>query len=293
VRIEAASVAGSDDKESEDWLSATAELIVVLDGQTARTDTGCSHGVAWYTAHLGAALVTAATDPGTPLADALAAAIEATGRLHPDCDLTSPATPGAAVAVVRLGPHIDYLVLGDVTIALDTGKRVQVIVDDRVEHTAVPERRYVDRFPIGSPEKAEGLIRMKHAELAARNTTGGFWVAAADPNAARHAITGSIDAAQVKRFAVLTDGAARIVKPFRALRWPGLLTLLDSAGPTALIQRVRALEAADPLGKKWPRNKQSDDASVVYVALTERHTARRFIRTKSGKRQARWRRRRR
>ena len=291
MRVEAASVAGSDDKKSEDWVSATAELIVVLDGQTARTDTGCSHGVAWYTAHLGAALVAAATDPGTPLDKALAAAIEATAKLHPDCDLTSPATPGAAVAVVRLGPRIDYLVLGDVTIALDTGRRVQVIVDDRVERTAVPERRYVDRFPIGSPEKAEGLIRMKHAELAARNTAGGFWVAAADPTAARHAITGSVDANKVKRLAVLTDGATRIVTPFRALRWPSLLALLDSAGPAALVQRVRALEAADPLGKKWPRNKQSDDASVVYVALTERPTAERPIRSRR-KRCARWRRRR-
>ena len=264
----------------------------MLDGQTARTDTGCSHGVAWYTAHLGAAIVAAATDPATPLDDALAAAIEATAKLHPNCDLTSPATPGAAVAIVRLGPRIDYLVLGDVTIALDTGRRVQVIVDDRVERTAVPERRYVDRFPIGSPEKAEGLIRMKHAELAARNTLGGFWVAAADPTSARHAITGSVDANQVKRLAVLTDGAARIVTHFRSLRWPGLLDLLDSAGPAAVVRRVRALEAADPLGKKWPRNKRSDDASVVYVTLTERPTAGRSLYRKRGKHRARWRRRR-
>lgn len=292
MRIEAASVAGADNKESEDWISATAELVVVLDGQTARTDTGCVHGVAWYSAHLGSAIVAAAADPNTPLGDALAAAIAATAELHPDCDLTSPATPGAAVAIVRLGPRIDYLVLGDVTLVLDTGRRVRVIVDDRVERTAVAERRSVDRFPIGSPEKAEGLIRMKHAELAARNTVGGFWVATADPAAAGHAIIGSIDAAQVRRLAVLTDGAARIVTPFRRLRWPGLLQLLDSAGPAALIQRVRALEATDPLGTRWPRNKRSDDASVVYVVLAERPTARRSIPTKRGKRQARWRRRR-
>ncbi|WP_267902574.1 hypothetical protein [Streptomyces triticirhizae] len=37
--------------------------------------------------------------------------------------------------------------------------------------------------------------------------------------------------------------------------------------PASLIREVRALEEADPRGERWPRNKRSDDASVVYRVL--------------------------
>ncbi|WP_256440388.1 hypothetical protein [Micromonospora sp. U56] len=37
-------------------------------------------------------------------------------------------------------------------------------------------------------------------------------------------------------------------------------------GPTELIRRVRAIEAADPSCMKWARNKRSDDATAVYAA---------------------------
>ncbi|MBM0256179.1 hypothetical protein [Micromonospora sp. 4G55] len=45
----------------------------------------------------------------------------------------------------------------------------------------------------------------------------------------------------------------------------GLLDVLDEHSPTELIRRVRAIEAADANGTKWPRNKGSDDADSVYA----------------------------
>jgi hypothetical protein len=36
-------------------------------------------------------------------------------------------------------------------------------------------------------------------------------------------------------------------------------------GPQALIDAVRAAEAADPAGAAYPRGKARDDAAVVYV----------------------------
>lgn len=65
---------------------------------------------------------------------------------------------------------------------------------------------------------------------------------------------------------MVTDGAARAVS-FGLMDLAGLLDALDSSGPAALIERVRAAERSDPLGVRWPRNKRSDDASVVHVRL--------------------------
>lgn len=267
MRIASASVPGSPARANEDWVSATSRVIVVLDGATARTETGCTHGVAWYAASLGAAVVGRSGDHQVPLRATLAGAIRDVAALHPECDLSHPGTPSAAAAVVRFAEdQVEYLVLGDVCVILDLGDEVRAITDDRVSRTARRERAEADRHPIGSPQKQQALIRMKRVELALRNRPDGYWVAETKPEAADHALTGTFPLTSLRRLAVVTDGAARAVS-FGLMDFAGLLDTLDSFGPAALIDRVRAAERSDPLGVRWPRNKRSDDASVVHVRL--------------------------
>ncbi|MEU9505584.1 hypothetical protein AB0D32_04800 [Micromonospora sp. NPDC048170] len=252
--------------ENEDWFSASSRLVVVLDGATARTDTGCVHGVSWYAAHLGAAISAYAEDVARALPDALSLAIKAVAGEHPSCDLQSAGTPSSAVAILRAnGEVVEYLALGDISLVFDCGDRLEVITDDRVEGTAGVERAEADKYPIGSQQKNDAMVRMKHAELAARNMPGGFWVAAADPTVAREALTGAFPLRGLRRCAVLTDGAARLVRMFDLLTWSSLLDLLAESGPAEVVSRVRAIEAKDPEGHRWPRNKRSDDATVVYM----------------------------
>jgi hypothetical protein len=47
-----------------------------------------------------------------------------------------------------------------------------------------------------------------------------------------------------------------------------LLALLDENGPDELLRQVRAAEAADPEGRRWPRTKRGDDATAVYLVLS-------------------------
>lgn len=167
---------------NEDWVSTAPGLIVVLDGATVRTETGCSHGVTWYTTHLGSALSSLASNRPMPLPSALRTAIQHVANQHSECDLAHPGTPSAAVAVLRIDEDsLEYMVLGDIVIVLDTTNGLQVVTDDRVNTTARHERQGADQYPIGSPEKQAALLQMKQAEFAARNQPGGYWVAAADP----------------------------------------------------------------------------------------------------------------
>ena len=260
MHFRAATAPGTPSEPNEDWLSASPDLFVVLDGATVRTGTGCRHGVVWYVRNLGARLVAEAVDESRPLPEVLAEAIRGVAARHPECDLDHPGTPSAAVGIVRVeGDGIGYAVLGDVSLVVDTGDGITVVCDDRVSRTAPDERKAVDGHPIGSPGKAEALVRMKHAELAARNRPGGYWIAAADAGAARHAVVGR--APLVRRFALLSDGAARAVDLFRVLDWEDALDL----SPEDLVATVRAVEAGDPLGEEFRRNKASDDATVVHV----------------------------
>ncbi|HLQ57083.1 MAG TPA: hypothetical protein VK162_22780 [Streptosporangiaceae bacterium] len=108
-------------------------------------------------------------------------------------------------------------------------------------------------------------MRMKQAELTIRNVAGGYWLAAADPAIVTHAITGDVPRQHVQRAALLSDGAARAVDPFKLCDWQGLLAVLAAAGPSELIRQVRAAETTDPAGIRWPRNKIHDDATAILI----------------------------
>ena len=268
MRATFATEPGNIDRPNEDWALVSPGIAVVLDGATARTDTGCVHGVAWFAQQLGAAVIANAAVPASNLAGCLATAIDRVARLHPQCDLTHPGTPSAAVGIVRTaGDELEYLVLSDITICLATlnGGR-HIITDGRVSATARRARTEAQNLPIGSPEQADALLRMKQAELAARNRPGGYWVAANDPAAAEHAVTGSAPLRTVEDVAVLTDGAARIVNPFGLIGWDEFVQVLRESGPDDLIRQVRAAENDDPDGVKWPRNKRSDDATILHLS---------------------------
>ncbi len=262
MEVTASSEPGSD-QPNEDHIAVGQDMVVVLDGATARTETGCVHGIAWYVQHLADAIV---THPDLPPADALALAIVQTANQHRACDLNHPGTPSAAVAIIQARQGtLRYLVLGDVTFAADTSSGLQVITDNRVRETAMAERAAADALPNGSLKKTEALIRMKRAELAARNVPGGFWIATTDPRVVKHAIIGEIPLAEVRRIALLTDGAARAVDPLGICDWPGLMAMLASGGPEELIRQVRAAESKDPDAIRWPRNKIHDDATAAVV----------------------------
>lgn len=226
---------------NEDAIVAGLNFVAVLDGATAApgVDSGCRHDVAWYSRQLAGQLALRLHGSAAALPELLAESIAAVMAEHADtCDLSNPNSPSATVAMLRQhGSMVDYLVLADSPILLDDGN-LRVVVDDRL-----------DRLPDYS---VAGVAR-------SRNAAGGFWVASTDPLAARHALTGTVES--VRRAAVLSDGAARLVERFEQLSWSELLDALASDGPAAVIARTRRAEAAAP----ERRGKRFDDATAALV----------------------------
>jgi hypothetical protein len=262
----ASEAGGNDPAANEDHAAVSGHTVVVADGLTARVDTGCIHGVSWYARQLVNAVIGHAELEPQP---ALRAAIQDVAYRHREtCDLDHPGTPAAMIAIAMLTPsHLRYLVLGDVTLLLGTDGGPEVVTDRRVRHTALATRADADSHPIGSPEKNAALVRMKRAEIAVRNTPAGYWTATTDPSVVERCIAGSVERRKLRRFAVLTDGATRLVDLFHEFDWSALLDLLASSGPRELLRRTRDLENADRLGLKWPRNKLADDATAVYLEM--------------------------
>ncbi|GHJ92658.1 hypothetical protein SNE510_21770 [Streptomyces sp. NE5-10] len=256
---------------NEDFVLSSHTAVVVLDGagMAPGIATGCGHGVAWYVEQLGARLHAAAVRGEAPLADCLAEAIGSTADAHRDtCAVDDPFSPSATVAVARVRAGLfEWLVLGDCTLVLEKGGKVTAVTDDRLAHVAAEARQALAATAPDSEERRRAHQILVRQERGLRNTPGGYWVAAADPQAAHHALTGSEPATDIQRAALLTDGAARLVTTFHTTDWNGLLDLLTHHGPQAAIHTIRETECSDPHLNRWPRSKKHDDATIAHLHL--------------------------
>jgi hypothetical protein len=85
---------------------------------------------------------------------------------------------------------------------------------------------------------------------------------------ADRAVTGTLPRGEVRALAALTDGATRWVEKFHEGDWEQCFGLVRKEGAGALVDRVRALEAADREERtRLGRSKTHDDATVVFVEL--------------------------
>ncbi|MGB2571119.1 hypothetical protein ACPFP2_22125 [Micromonospora citrea] len=276
MRVRSASVAAPGRLENEDVVFRFGPLVGVLDGATVPDgfDTGCVHGPAWFVRHLAARIgLAVAARPAATLVSSLAAALLAVRADHGDnCDLDHPGTPSATVCLLREGvDEIDYLVLCDSPLVLDVGGRVEVVSDDRLDVAMADLRRIAAGLPADGIDPQTRFRQAVAVQRERMNRTHGYWVAATDPDAAYHAVTGTLplrgpDA--VRRAVLLSDGASCAVEQFGLLDWAGLLDLVTAEGPGALIDRVRAAEREHP--DRLRRHKRADDASAVLCEFPSR-----------------------
>lgn len=280
MHIALATEPGDPQHPNEDYASVALPAsgqggaLVLLDGVTPpEEDYGCVHGVPWFTARLGGAMLElSVSHRDMTLAEALAAAISRTADGHRDsCDLSHVRTPQATVIAARWsGATVEHLVLSDSVLLLERADgSVDPVLDTRLDELppAVRELRAAVRaLPLGSAERAAAGREYGRAVEALRNAEGGFFTAAADPSVAARAVTGRTPRAEVRSLTALSDGAGRWVEVFREGSWADCVALVAGQGPQALIDRVRAAEAADPARTAFPRGKARDDAAVIFVA---------------------------
>ncbi len=262
MRVTMASVPKPGDRRNEDFVGAVPSAVVVVDGAGGipGADAACSHGVAWYARRLGAHLLMTLPDDDRSLTAQLASAIGAVTDEHrPTCDVASPASPSAMVAVVRVsGDVVDHLVLGDATVVLDHAASGPVVVTDPRELRVI-DSLMPDLEAATTEEERDVVLGRLRAH---RNRPGGFWLAKDDPRAADEALTGGHALREVASAALMSNGVSRLVDPLALTDWPELLAQLAALGPADVIRRVREAEQRDAV--------PPDDATIAHVALVDR-----------------------
>lgn len=139
-----------------------------------------------------------------------------------------------------------------------------MVTDDRLADAVADLRRSVAALPDGETDPVTRFRRATTVQRTRMNRTHGYWAAASDPDAAYHALTGTLPLrgpGALRRAALLSDGASCAVDQFGLFDWAGLLEVLTVEGPEGLIDRVRAAERDHP--DRLRRHKRTDDASAV------------------------------
>jgi hypothetical protein len=251
---------------SQDRTVVLPTAVAVLDGASAPDPTERDGG--WYAEQLARQLADRLGDESDDLPTALADAIAAVTAEH---RLVPGSSPSAAVAVLRwTDDRVDGLVLGDSSLVVfPVAGPAEEVVDRRLAGVAPAQRvAYRDRLSAGGGYD-DGhralLCRLAGEQRRLRNCLDGYWIAEADPAAARHALVRSWPAAALSAAVLATDGVSRGIGRVGLPTWSAALDLVDRTAPTAALDAVRAAEAADPDGRRWPRSKRHDDQTLVVV----------------------------
>jgi hypothetical protein len=245
VQIALASLRSPDAAASEDFVIATQNVLVVLDGTSSPPEitTGCIHSAAWFVHRLGVAILDCFTmDMDSTPSMNLAQAITNLNSYHiATCDIMHPRNPSSAVAVLREREEtIDFLVLGSTIVLLDEPGAVRMVSDIRAG--VEPQVEYQKQTgsatdDLRSPESASQIFQHNHID----------WMhpVGTNPFVADHALTGVVHRRNLRRAAVLSDGAVRLANDSGLVDWSRFLDRLEDDGPGALIDRLRHFERSE------------------------------------------------
>ena len=105
---------------------------------------------------------------------------------------------------------------------------------------------------------------------AARNhiNSGDHWRFSPDTSAAVHAARRTVTAPPGSLLLLATDGFTALATDYGAYDAQGLMMAAVERGVEALAAEARAIEEDDPLGRKFPRFKKSDDCTALLLKVS-------------------------
>lgn len=248
--------------DSDDTVFHTENAVIMLDGATAFVPVSVTPST--YAETLGRELHAHLTcRPVAELRGVLAAAIETTAHR---LTLTPGASPSSTVAIVRrIDDVVDILILGDILVVTPDA----TFTDDRLDQLGLtPRHQYRERLARGHgyDETHRQLLRdLQRQQAARRNRHDGYWIAEADPGAARHALCYQLPVRQVPWAVLATDGAYKPMQHLELADWPQIATMTQHELHALLFQCHRWEADSDPEGQKLPRAKIHDDKTIATV----------------------------
>ena len=265
-------------KPNEDAFGHDAAAAVVLDGATPLGD-GLMPGpsdAAWI-AQFGARRLLAHLRDGEGARKALRGALadaqksfEALRR-HPPEEVWQ--TPCASMMLAVAGEGgVEFLSFGDCAALVQPEGGAVMVVGETFDKRAAEAKRAQAIAKEKNLSPASGLSRPEFlgALRATRNriNSGNYWLFSPDAKAASHATRRIVKVAPGTKLLLASDGFLALASDYGAYGADSLMQAAVEKGLKALGEELRAIEAGDAMGDKFPRFKKSDDATALLLQVT-------------------------
>jgi serine/threonine protein phosphatase PrpC len=278
VLLDSLSLPGDPAKANEDSFGHDAGAGVVIDGATPLGDSlmpGPSDA-AWI-AQFGARRLMAHLRDGHGARKALRAALadtqksfEALSR-HPPEEMWQTPCASMMLAVPDEG-EVEFLWFGDCAALLSHGDAAVTVVGESFDKRGAEaaRARKIAREKNLSP--AAGLNRPEFIGLlrAGRNriNSGSNWLFSPDVKAASHVSRRLVKVAPDDLLLLASDGFLALATDYGAYSADSLMAAAVAKGLKVLGEELRAIEAGDAGGDRFPRFKKSDDATALLLRIT-------------------------
>ncbi len=273
--VEFLSLPGDIAKANEDAFGHDAAAAAVLDGATPLGD-GLMPGpsdAAWI-AHFGARRLLAHLKDGEGARKALRSALgdaqksfTALRRRAPEEMWETPCASMMLAAETDAG--MEFLWFGDCAALVKQGNAAVTIVGETLDKKAEESQR-AGALAKARKQPSTDRFQFMDALRASRNriNSGDYWLFTPDEKAASHVGRRVMKLAPGTHLLLCSDGFLALASDYGAYSAETLMAAALSGGLAALGEELRAIEAGDADGAKFPRFKQSDDATALLLKLS-------------------------
>lgn len=266
--IQSLSIAGDSAKASDDRVGMGHARAWVIDGATDLGDPGLlgdRGGAAWIAAEADRAFSSAVEGSIEAVCRAVfeqVAARFAEDRTRPPEAWEIPSAAFLSVAVYD--NRLDCAWLGDCpALLIRDGAAIPIGPEVDVRDDESGLARSVAHHGLGSVRRAEPVLdTLRHARANPDRRILGV-----DPAGADHILYSSQPCVAGDELLLMTDGFGAAIDLYGLIDRAALPALLTTEGLPGIAARLRAAEAADADCSRWPRFKQGDDATALWLRI--------------------------
>jgi serine/threonine protein phosphatase PrpC len=272
------SLPGDPAKANEDSSGHDTKSAVVIDGATPLGDSlmpGPSDA-AWI-AQFGARRLMAHLRDGDGARKALRATLADTQKSFEALRRHEPQeiwqTPCASMMLAVPGDgSVEFLWFGDCAALIKQGDAAVTVIGETFDKRAAEAQRAQTVAKEKNLSPAAGINRPEFSAVlrAARNriNSGDTWLFSPDAKAAAHASRRVVKVTPGSILLLSSDGFLALASDYGAYNADTLMAAALDKGLAAMGDELRAIEAGDAGGDKFPRFKKSDDATALLLKVT-------------------------
>ncbi|MGJ8572005.1 MAG: PP2C family serine/threonine-protein phosphatase [Hoeflea sp.] len=281
--VDTISSPGSATKPNEDRLGHSDQVAFVIDGATGLGDqpvtTGHGSDASWLAEFSSEFLLTHLRDDRLTtevIAKLISAARDRFLDFCGGASIPRYAWPTASFAMIRLnGDRLEFAGLGDckaLLLKLDGNVEVHSALGDYHTSEAEEASRHLGRLGrfrqgdlLGDPETMASLRAARERQ---NTPESGIWTLGLVDDAARNICSTTLKASDYTAALLCSDGFASLVDIYQVYTAERFVQAASAIGLTHLCEEIREIECeVDPDGARYPRFKQSDDASALFTKI--------------------------